>query len=190
MDSMNPFDGSKPNLIDNKTIRDIESRLALPYDDEGNRVLNGLGSFYNDYIVPNMFPLIVIFLLIIYLTIKYVLKKDREEKEEQDEEKERKRNRVKKKMLKVDPDDIIEKEEAKRTISDLISDDYLLTEDDSEDQNDRDEEEHVQDDDIIGDVVNMSLNGPRTHIDTEQMLNNRETQYDVDKMARIIFGQD
>jgi uncharacterized membrane protein len=90
------FDGSQPILVSYDTIRDIEDRLNVPFDGDENRVLDGLGHFYNEYVLPNMFPIIVISILFIYLLIKYILKQDREEREEQekkDRDKEKARNR-------------------------------------------------------------------------------------------------
>jgi hypothetical protein len=101
---MDSFDGSVPNLISKRTLEDIDSYLNIPYKDSENKVINGLGAFYNNYISPNLFPIIVITLLIIYLTIKYILKRDREEKElieDEKEEKQEKLNRVKNHVLKT-----------------------------------------------------------------------------------------
>src|SRR5277367_3420093 len=98
---MDTFDGSRPDLISNKTIKDIEAKLDNSEGEEGNRVINGLGFFYSEYIAPNMFPIIVIFLLILYLTIKYILKKDREEREEDEEEKKEKKAIITEKILKT-----------------------------------------------------------------------------------------
>jgi uncharacterized membrane protein len=76
------FDGSKPNLISKKTIKDIESMLNLPdlYKNDNKLNVNNIGSFYDNYILPNLFPIIVIFILVIYLSIKYVLKNKKEAK--------------------------------------------------------------------------------------------------------------
>lgn len=90
------FDGSRPILVSYDTIRDIEDRINVPFDGDENRVLDGLGHFYNEYILPNMFPIIVISILCIYLLIKYILKQDREEREELDKkerDEEKARNR-------------------------------------------------------------------------------------------------
>jgi hypothetical protein len=80
--SDNTFDKSHPALVDSQTIQDIENKLNVPFDqNDGNRVLHGLGNFYTEYVQPNMFPIIVILIMCLYLFIKYVLKQDREEKE-------------------------------------------------------------------------------------------------------------
>ena len=73
-----PFTGSKPDLVSGKIINDIEAKLNITKHDSKN-IFNGLGNFYQDFIRPNMFPLLVIGLLCIYLTIKYIIKKDRDE---------------------------------------------------------------------------------------------------------------
>lgn len=171
---MDTFDGSKPNLVNSKTIKDIESTLDnIPNTDEGNRVINGLGSFYTNYIAPNMFPLIVIALLILYLTIKYILKKDREEREEEEEEKEIKLKQIKKKIFKIDPDEHItmpksnKKVEKEVDISDMISDDYLLTND-----NDTNDEKEMN------------------QFDVNNLLQNRDSIYDMNKAAELVFGED
>jgi len=147
MEMLGTFDGSTPNLISSRTLKDIETKLNVPDTvDNGNRVFNGIGHFYNEYILPNLFALIVVSLLIIYLAIRYILKRDREEKgeeknEEKDEEdediseKEERQHRTKKHMVKIDPDTINDKE-VQPDISDIISDDYLLTDDDEEDEED------------------------------------------------------
>lgn len=207
---MDTFDGSKPNLISSKTLKDIESKLDTQGIDEGNRVLNGLGSFYENYISPNMFPLIVIMLLALYLTIKYVLKKDREEREEIEEEKNIKRNRVKKQMVNVDPDEVLrdknnktKKKEAE--ISDMISDDYLLSDEDSDSYDDQEEDKSdrrkkIQSNDPMGTLPGMlpgmlpsMLPGSdmmsMSQYEMGTMLQNRDTAYDMDKAAALVFGK-
>lgn len=94
--NVDTFDGSRPILVSLDTIRDIEGRLNVPFNGDENRVLNGLSHFMDEYIFPNMFPIIVISILCIYLLIKYILKQDREEKEEtekKENELEKARNR-------------------------------------------------------------------------------------------------
>lgn len=182
---MDTFDGSVPNLISKRTLEDIDSYLNVPHIDPENKVINGLGAFYNNYISPNLFPIIVISLLIIYLTIKYILKKDREEKEIIDDEKTEKFDRVKKHIFKTDnnknygtndipllqqslPESSLPLSQlpsqsqhntntnAKTTddldISELISDEYLLT-NDSESNNNNNEIIH---DDYANDNFNRA----------------------------------
>jgi hypothetical protein len=105
----NTFYGIEPNLIINTTLQNIEAPLNITYPKEGNKIFDGIGNFYNNYISPNMFSIIVICCFAIYLFINYVIKKDKEEK----------------KIIK-------EKEEIQELtdndISNYISDDYLISE--------------------------------------------------------------
>ncbi len=152
---MDTFDGSVPNLISKRTFEDIDSYLNIPHKDSENKVINGLGAFYNNYISPNLFPIIVISLLIIYLLIKYILKKDREEKEIIEEEKKEKLDRVKKHIFKNDLPENSQTQQNQSNqsnqsnpqtqqnikttnepdISELISDEYLLTNDSESNNN-------------------------------------------------------
>lgn len=180
---MDTFDGSKPDLISSKLLKDIESKLDIKNIDNGNKVLNGLGSFYENYILPNMFPLIVIMLLILYLTIKYILKKDREENGEDDsDEKEEEENNKeiadKIIMIKRKIDNKVKKieKEDKVSISDMISDDYLITDDDSDDDNNNKNKENKE----------------SAIVDNEQqieIMENRDTVIDKDKAALLVFGK-
>lgn len=218
---MDTFDGSKPNLISSKTVEQIESQLDLSHDLDNNRVLNGIGSLYSKYIAPNLFPIIVILLLALYLTIKYILKRDREEKEgnnsdENDYE-------SKKMMLKIDIDKILKekyrrnKEQLEREyepenrdnmtdISDLISDDYLLTDEGTGNQDQHNNDIHNNDIDNrlqhsmgmqnvefqspqmgnnIDDMSNLEMTGmmiPGTMIDQS------DNTYNINKASSLIFG--
>jgi hypothetical protein len=203
MDAFDTFDGSKPNLINNQTLKDIESRLNIPINDNGNKVINGLGTFYNEYISPNLFPLIVVSLLIIYLTIKYVLKRDREEREEKLD---KKFENAKKHMVKINPDDVIKNATKAKTlnaetvietvnnISDMISDDYLITDEDNEDNGEYDREEIIEEynQDVEYDEnanVQPSDDGIMNWGVNNNNNNNNTTQPDIDRVAKIIFGQ-
>ena len=195
MDVFDTFDGSKPNLISSRTLKDIETKLNVPDNvDNSSKVLNGIGNFYNEYIVPNFFPIIVISLFIIYLIIRYILKRDREERDIREEEEEEKRDRVNRHIIKNDPEDENfenNSKTGKRThsdkngknnndknvdthiddqvdLSDIISDDYLLTDDDE----DEDYNEQEYNDNIMRQVME------------------RGSPYDIEKATSIIFAQD
>jgi len=77
---MNPFIGSEPDLINNRIIVELENQLNRHHAPIDLNIFKGVGSFYNNFIEPNMFPIIVITLLVLYLTIKYVIKRDNDEK--------------------------------------------------------------------------------------------------------------
>jgi len=77
---MDPFIGSEPDLINNRIMKELENQLNIPHTSLNSNIFKGVGSFYNNLIEPNMFPIIIITLLFIYLTIKYVIKRDNDEK--------------------------------------------------------------------------------------------------------------
>jgi hypothetical protein len=205
---MDTFDGSKPNLISSKTLKDIESNLDIPGITESNKVINGLGTFYENYILPNMFPLIVIFLLILYLTIKYIIKKDREEKDlngefNEDSENEIKKKKIKKQMIKIDTDDIIYNRHnpiIKRE-ADLISDEYLLTDDNESSDNDsQNGNQDENQDENQNNNPNHHMDDGRQIIDpNDQIMDNsmmygggidsRDVTYDLNKATDLVFGK-
>ena len=224
---MDTFDGSEPNLISSKTLADIESKLNNAFDtndsDNGNRVINGLGSFYTNYVTPNMFPLIVIALLIFYLVIRYILKKDREERELNEDpaegnntvgEKVMKRVKTKKQMVYIDPDDALHTKKNTDTdvmgfaqlssahkkepdISDLISDDYLLTNDSDESEEVNDQTENPSTSNLIDPLgqkpPDMTLIDMDLQLQPSRVSSNgarpRETVFDVEKAAELVFGK-
>jgi hypothetical protein len=74
---MDIFSKSKPDLINHKTIRQI-SKIFQTTGKQEPSWKDNMGHFYIDYIRPNLFPLVVIFLVFIFLSIRYFLKRDRE----------------------------------------------------------------------------------------------------------------
>lgn len=83
MDS-DPFIGIKPDLVSQKLLKDIEMKLNVDDDyifsENPDNLVTAVGGFYKNFVEPNLFPIIVISLLLIYLAIKYVIKVDKEEK--------------------------------------------------------------------------------------------------------------
>lgn len=188
------FDGSKPNLISSRLMKDIDTKLNVSHiSTDNNKMLSGIGSFYNNYILPNMFAIIVIMLLVIYLTIRYVLKKDKEEREEEenddDEYDKKRKSKIKKSMVKIDPDDIIKNHKKTNEgvidvdISDMISDDYMITDLDEDDQqSNHDNIQFDYPDDNINDITNNNL--------VMDAYTRNQEMFDTNKMAKIIFGED
>jgi hypothetical protein len=145
------FEGSLPNLISSKTLEEFESQYKVSKVEKNNKFVLGVGYFYSNYIIPNLFPLIIISFLIIYIFVKYVIKKDNKEKKHI--------KKIKPLMLKKQViDDEID-------ISDVISDDYLLT-----------DEEKVLDEDLEV----LEQNDPYEMVDSNQK--------QLDAAAKIIFG--
>lgn len=176
---MDTFDGSVPNLVSSKTLKDIESRLdnSLTHTPSSNKVINGLGEFYSNYISPNLFPLIVIGLLVLYLTIKYIIKRDKEEKNMKDPDEE---------FIIINKLPIKENKSKPpvKEASDLIPDEYLINDEpdynspsvDSLENDNENEEEAIDDINSINNVF----------IDANN--NNDEYKYNIDAASKIVFG--
>ena len=69
---MNTFHGIDPQLITNTTLNDLEASLNIEAPTQRNKIFNGLGNFYSNYIAPNLFSIIVIVAFATYLIINYV----------------------------------------------------------------------------------------------------------------------
>jgi hypothetical protein len=74
------FDNTQPNLISKKVLNDIDNLCSKPKIEHKNKVLVGISSFYDVYISPNMFPIIMLSIFCTYLLIKYILKKNKDMK--------------------------------------------------------------------------------------------------------------
>lgn len=85
----------KPNLVSHKMIKKIGKILHNPVKDEPTWRDN-LNLFYNEYIRPNLFAIIVFFLVAVFLTIKYLLKQEKEETEIKHKKNRRKHKQQKK----------------------------------------------------------------------------------------------
>lgn len=194
---MEPFNGNTPNLINNKILKDIELDLDVPFEEKSNNMINGIGSFYSNYVEPNLFPLIVITLLALYLTIKYIIKRDREENEvlnTEDSEIEDIKPVIRKtKPIIVKPD--IHNIADESNISDMISDDYLLT--DETTTNNIVEDIDNNEDRLL---ASLGLQNPQVeHIEESitqlpmsgmlnSNMNNEESVYNVSKATNLVFG--
>lgn len=85
---MNNFnDTLLPNLISKKTVKDINKMFQNGGFQKGSELVKcsdwstNLIDFYFKYINHNLFPIIVISSLFIFLIIKYILKKERDNQE-------------------------------------------------------------------------------------------------------------
>ncbi len=73
---MNPFIGNDPDIISQKLFFEIESELnknLLSFENDDEFFLD-IEGFFTEYIKPNLFPLIVILSLVVYLCIRYAIK--------------------------------------------------------------------------------------------------------------------
>ncbi len=89
MNTISMHNRIKPNLVSHKMVKRIGKILQNPVKDEPTWKDN-LMIFYDEYIRPNMFAILVLFLVAIFLTIKYLLKQEREDAEIKQKKKKRK----------------------------------------------------------------------------------------------------
>jgi hypothetical protein len=73
------FSNSKPDLINKKTIRTMEKMLVMVEPIKEPTVIDSFCSFYNNYISPNLFVLILLIIFCLFLTYKYFLKQSKED---------------------------------------------------------------------------------------------------------------
>jgi hypothetical protein len=71
------FSESKPDLINKKTMYNFEKMLKKPKDISDDTSLSNILSYiYNEYIKPNIFFIIVVVLLTLFLLYRYMTKSD------------------------------------------------------------------------------------------------------------------
>lgn len=87
----------KPELVSSKTIKKLTKLIQQPVDKEPTWKEN-LAYFYSDYIRPNLFALIVMVLVAIFLSIKYLLKQEADEEEQRIKRKDRKHKQKERKL--------------------------------------------------------------------------------------------
>ncbi|ATZ80781.1 hypothetical protein BMW23_0735 [Bodo saltans virus] len=65
------FSGSKPSLISDKILKKLDNYFVVKNNEN---VHNHLLKIYEDYIKPNLFAIIVIVIVVIFLSIRYIIK--------------------------------------------------------------------------------------------------------------------
>lgn len=70
-----------PRLVSKKTVKKLEKIFQNPVVNEPTWRDNLL-LFYSDNIKPNLFAIIIFFIVAVFLTIKYLLKQEKDEKKE------------------------------------------------------------------------------------------------------------
>jgi len=71
------FSGAKPSLISSKMLKDINKHLEFSASD-GPTWGQSVGGFYENYIKPNIFPIVIFAVFAIFLLIRYLIKKDKD----------------------------------------------------------------------------------------------------------------
>jgi uncharacterized membrane protein len=188
--SIDTFSGTKPNLINHSIIKELESKINVEFND--NNIVEGWKGFYENYIQPNLLAIIVISLFILYLIIKYVIKKDEDEKKEKNEIDEEIMKSKHQKPPKIDMIKLmarqreLQRKALESHISDHISDDYLINESDSKDDNKNND---IDDDvDVDDDHVKIGDNDPTAGLLNPMDVRNHDGAYDLDEAAKLIFN--
>lgn len=75
------FSGSFPELISGSRLKNLNSTLKYDHIKPTN-LINNFSSFFNNYILPNLFVIILFSLIIFFLFIKYILKKKKDKLEQ------------------------------------------------------------------------------------------------------------
>ncbi|ARF09288.1 hypothetical protein Catovirus_2_237 [Catovirus CTV1] len=81
---MDFFSGSVPNLISNRSIKNMENMIKKVNPVKETSILDIFGSFYVNYIEPNMFVIIMFIILTLFLIYKYYTKEEPDIKKEMD----------------------------------------------------------------------------------------------------------
>jgi len=75
---MEYFSGVQPDLISGKSLKDLNTTLLKPVPNIQPVWKENVSGFYNNYVAPNVFPIIMIVLVGIFLLIKYIMKNEKE----------------------------------------------------------------------------------------------------------------
>lgn len=79
---MDFFSGSTPNLISNKSIKNMENLIKVNNPIKETTLSETISSFYVTYIEPNIFVIIIIIVLILFLVFQYYTKEEFGDKKE------------------------------------------------------------------------------------------------------------
>jgi len=163
---------SKPNLISTKTLKQLNEKCQIGGTHAPEWGTN-IYDFYVTYIQPNMFPIIVFGLIILFLSIKYILKQERK-KVKTNKSKHKKSKKIQNRhVISYGEDDIIDQEEV-YDLPSIISDHY-------DDQSNLSQLNKYYD--TLKQTGEMSDN----------MLNEAKekdvARLSFDELARVVFGQ-
>jgi len=183
---MDIFSKSKPDLVNHKTIRQI-SKIFQTTGKQEPSWKDNMSHFYVNYIQPNLFPLIVILLVIIFLSIRYLLKQEyeRERNEYEDEpvNKKHKSKRKKPKNYKIEYD------EQPVTYLNVPEQVFNMPNEDIEEERD-DGEKSIY---TLEQEYRASLEQNRDLMSDhmiKELYETRGSKMSFDELARVVSGQD
>jgi hypothetical protein len=184
---MDFFSGTQPAIVSEKTI----NKISKPIDPIKQITIvswsDNLSGFFENYIKPNMFPLIIFILVGIVLFIKYIMKYDKDEKKKEN-------------FLSFNPNKKLNKQKnysyylgndvpvninnnliSKNDLDPYIEDTYMDNYDDNDlndNYNNFDKDQYQAKKDYIPTSVDVMREGT-------QIINNKQA---IDDLAKIMFG--
>lgn len=179
---MNIRSNIKPELINYKIIKKLTKDLKKP-SMSGPSWKENILIFYSDYIRPNLFALIVMIFVTIYLTVKYLIKQDTENQLKK--RKRQKLNKIKKKSkTDLTPITLNNNNNIKNKQNQIKK---IMYEDDEEIRNDDEvsyyslsKEYEKQIDENDGSITEMML---------KDNLEQKRQRMTFDEMAKMIIGE-
>jgi len=173
----------KPNLVSSKTIKRIDKLFSNIKNEEPTWGIS-MSMFYNDYIKPNLFALIILFVIVIFLTLKYLLKQDKKQKRKKS--KKHKNNKVSYKIKYSD--------ESVDRIPQMYSDEddlsiYERQKYYEEDRDKNNDEQSIHD--LEREYQNTLKNnrGQYSHQMLNEIMEDRSTKMSFDEIARVVMGK-
>jgi hypothetical protein len=73
------YSNTKPQLVSNKILEQLGKKFKTK-NIEQTQWTDSMGNFYEDYISPNLFAIIIFMIMILFLTIRYVLTAEQKKK--------------------------------------------------------------------------------------------------------------
>lgn len=184
---MEIFSKSNPILIDKKALKLLGKRFPISSGESQQTWTDNLYHFYGNYIIPNMFALIIFMLLGIFLFIKYVLK--------QRKLKRKKERKMRKKLLEKQREKQKQKQLQIEYYEPFIEEDIDVDDEDEIDKIDDNNITHSDNQKSIFDLENEYNNLVRNNDGnySEYLLRDvyekEKSKVAFNDMAKIVFGE-
>ena len=126
---MDFFSGSKPNLISNNTLNELQNLMGYQETTIKDVKMNeGISDFYRNYIEPNLFFIILAFFFLLFLYWRYESKNnepyaDTNKNDKKDKKEKKERKEKSNKLEKIVMEDLIDKIEEDNCDKNLRDDD-------------------------------------------------------------------
>lgn len=183
---MDIFSKSKPDLINHKTIRQI-SKIFQTTGKQEPSWKDNMCHFYINYIQPNLFPLIVILLITIFLSIRYLLKqeyeRDRNEYENRSIHKKHKSKSKKTKNYKIEYDEEPQQPETYLNVPERM---FNVSVDDEEDRDDGEKSIYTLEQEYR-ESLEQNRDLMSDHM-IKELYETRGAKMSFDELARVVGG--